>query len=72
MNKKLLIEIANLKKLALRCHDTCDDPWYSCPKSKDGCSDESKGTNCTCGVDSYNKKVQECYDELIKCLIQGL
>jgi hypothetical protein len=32
-------------------HRECDDCWYSCPKSEDGCCDDDAGTDCNCGVD---------------------
>lgn len=32
-------------------HRECEDSWYSCPKSDDGCADEIQGTECNCGAD---------------------
>lgn len=69
MNQQLLIEIQNLKRLAIRFHDVCDDPWYNCPKCEEGCPDVSKGTNCTCNADRHNEQVQDCYNKLVKYLI---
>ena len=37
-----------------RTHYTCDDSWYSCPKSEEGCADEGAGKDCTCGADAHN------------------
>lgn len=45
-------------------HEECDDPWYSCPKSENGCLNENAGDSCTCGADSRNEKV----DVIIKVL----
>jgi len=37
-----------------RGHYDCEDAWYSCPLSSDGCSDERQ-EGCTCGADELNK-----------------
>jgi hypothetical protein len=39
---------------ARREHYSCEDCWYSCPKSDDGCCDDSKGDDCDCGADAFN------------------
>jgi hypothetical protein len=44
------------------------DNWYSCPKAPDGCCDESRGTECDCGLD---KKVDTILSEIRK-RIEGL
>jgi len=31
-------------------HYECEDPWYSCPKSENGCADDRQ-KGCTCGAD---------------------
>lgn len=48
-----LTEIDKLKKIItpLISHYYCEDNWYSCPKAQDGCADESRGDECTCGQD---------------------
>lgn len=33
-------------------HYECDDPWYSCPMSDEGCVNPGEGEECTCGVDT--------------------
>jgi hypothetical protein len=38
-------------------HYRCDDSWYSCHKDPDGCSDEEKGKDCTCGADRFNAEI---------------
>lgn len=48
-----------LAKLARQDHYTCEDRWYSCPKSLDGCANDSVGDECTCGADSHNDKIDE-------------
>ena len=35
-------------------HLYVDDCWYSCPKSIEGCCDDSKGDDCNCGADAHN------------------
>jgi hypothetical protein len=42
---------------AKRGHYYCEDCWYSCPKAAEGCCDESQGTDCNCGADEWNAKV---------------
>ncbi len=37
-----------------RSHYDCEDCWYSCPKSEDGCCNSGKGNECDCGADNYN------------------
>lgn len=29
-------------------HYECGDPWYSCPQSDEGCSNDSEGPECNC------------------------
>lgn len=41
---------------AKRLHHICADPWYSCPKSEEGCADERK-TDCNCGADQHNAAI---------------
>ena len=31
-------------------HFTCEDCWYSCPLSSEGCCNEHAVTDCTCGA----------------------
>ena len=37
-------------------HYICDDCWYSCPKSPEGCCDP-QATGCTCGADEANAEI---------------
>jgi hypothetical protein len=43
--------------LVPREHYSCDDSWYSCPKSEDGCSNQDYGSDCICGADEHNSRV---------------
>lgn len=40
-----------------RAHHYCEDCWYSCPKAEDGCCNRAEGTDCNCGADAWNAKV---------------
>ena len=44
-------------------HHYCDDCWYSCPKSEEGCCDKSQGDECNCGADEYNKMIDDLITE---------
>ena len=63
--KELKKAIAWLGMLAYRKHDYCEqDAWYSCPKSEDGCSNPDDGTECNCGAEAHNKKVNAFLKEI--------
>lgn len=49
--------LERLSELAKRAHTDCEDRWYSCPKSEDGCSDDRRGPYCDCGADKHNAEV---------------
>lgn len=34
-------------------HASCEDPWYSCPLSVDGCADDRE-IDCNCGATKHN------------------
>ena len=48
-----------LAGLARRDHYECEDPWYSCPQSPDGCFNDDAGDDCNCGTDALNAAVEE-------------
>jgi len=56
--------IKELDKLK-RKHYTCEDYWYSCPKSEEGCGNPDDGDDCNCGADKYNKKIDDIVDFLV-------
>ncbi len=63
MNTQLVIQVEALR----RQHVWCDDCWYSCPKSEDGCcNDNYSPDECTCGADDHNARV----DTLIAALTE--
>ena len=37
-------------------HATCEDNWYSCPKSGQ-CANDLAGDDCDCGADEHNERV---------------
>ena len=55
--------IKELEKLR-RQHYTCEDRWYSCPKSEDGCANELSGSECDCGADEENAILDGIVKEL--------
>lgn len=43
---------------AKRGHRYCDDSFYSCPLSEDGCSDDGyEEDECNCGADAINARI---------------
>lgn len=57
--------ILKLGELAHRSHFWVDDDnWYSCPKAPDGCLNDAAGTECNCGADEHNAKVDEILKQL--------
>lgn len=59
-----LIEALTAAKIA---HYDCEDCWYSCPKSKDGCCDENQGDECNCGANKHNAAI----DAVLAAIPQG-
>ena len=49
--------IQQLSGLAKRKHYTCEDSWYNCPRSEDASANDNAGTECDCGADEHNAKV---------------
>lgn len=56
----IFIELEKLR----RGHYSCDDCWYSCPKSDEGCCSHFTHTECDCGAEESN----EVLDEIIAYL----
>jgi len=54
--KTVTVPVEWLNK-AKRTHYSCEDCWYSCPKSGDGCCDDRQGDECNCGTDKWNAEV---------------
>ena len=53
---------AVLKSLRSDKHYTCDDCWYSCPKSGECCND-NKGDECDCGTDRQNAIIDNAIEQ---------
>ena len=56
--------IEELLSLKIR-HHGCEDTWYSCPKHPDGYANKGRGTECDCGADEHNDKVDAVIAELV-------
>lgn len=54
----MLACVEALRELGPRTHYFCEDSWYSCPKADDGCANDRAGTDCNCGADAHNAKVE--------------
>jgi len=52
-------------------HYYCEDCWYSCPKSKDGCCDNSQGDECNCNAEIEQEKLKAFIDSLIDKLLNN-
>lgn len=50
-----LVLVGGLRRLR-RAHLECEDSWYSCPLSEEGCADDAQ-TGCTCGAETQNALV---------------
>lgn len=59
-------ELLKLKSLAIWSHYSCDDCWYSCPKSEDGCCNEAEGDECNCGADKHNAEVEALFQAMAR------
>jgi len=55
-----------LKDLAIISHYSCEDQYYSCPKSPEGCADSRQGDECNCGAEKHNQEVEEVYKQLME------
>lgn len=42
-------------------HRYCEDSWYSCPLSSEGCSDERE-TECNCGAEKHNAAIDKALE----------
>jgi hypothetical protein len=52
---KALVE--GMRSMKTAKHYECEDLWFSCPKSEEGCANGGQGNDCTCGVDDRNAKI---------------
>ena len=49
-------DLEEAEKLA-SAHRECEDSWYSCPLSFEGCSNDGAPKCCTCGRDALVKRI---------------
>lgn len=54
----------NLDVLRLS-HHQCEDRWYSCPMSDEGCADERQ-TECNCGALEHNAAIDAMQEKVGK------
>jgi hypothetical protein len=52
--------VAQLNDLK-RSHYICEDCWYSCPLSEEGCCDDRQD-ECNCGAAEHNEKIHRLID----------
>jgi len=45
-------------------HHYCEDGWYSCPLSDEGCLNPGEGETCNCGAEKANARHAEIADLL--------
>lgn len=64
LNSRLSEAVEALEKYAFISHESCEDQWYSCPKSEEGCMDDRKGNDCTCGADKHNEEMRKILAKL--------
>ena len=64
--ESLLLEALTFLETNKRVHAYCDDSFYSCPKQEEGCADENQGTECNCGAEEYNAKLEVLCDKIRK------
>ena len=71
---ELLTIIDQMFALAYRPHDYCEDVFYTCPKHPEyaeaGSYWTEKVTDCNCGADDHNAKVDALKQELMAVLGQ--
>ena len=66
---ELLVALEKLRDAGLIDHSQCEDSWFSCPLSHDGCSDRSQGDACNCGADKHNENVEAAYAEAVRLVM---
>ena len=53
--------------MAKREHTYCEDSWYSCPLSKEGCANDLiDRMSCNCGAEKHNETVNKVYFSLLE------
>lgn len=64
IKKEKVVQI--LKTLMMTEHEEQEDPWYSCPLSKEGCANDRQD-ECTCSFENINEGI----NNLIKKVLEG-
>lgn len=47
-------------------HMTCEDCWYSCPKSGECCNEDLPKDKCTCGADIHNAAIDAALNGVVE------
>jgi hypothetical protein len=63
MNEDLKKQLFDFLESSRRKHYECPDPFYSCALSEDG-NEYHTSTECDCGADDYNKRLDEMIGKL--------
>jgi hypothetical protein len=64
MNDARRAELEAVAKQLAGNHYDCEDCWYSCPLSADGCCNENQEKVCTCGVESRRTQILEALQQV--------
>jgi hypothetical protein len=51
-------------------HHACEDRWYSCPLSEEGCCDDRQPRECNCGLDDNVRKLVELMAETERAVME--
>jgi hypothetical protein len=57
MTSKIQQAIEELERISVS-HAECNDRWYSCPLSLEGCANEAAINECTCGASELAAHLQ--------------
>ena len=58
MDMGTIVRLREALKSLRQSHYMCEDKWYSCPLSEEGCADERQ-TECNCDAERINKIIDE-------------
>jgi len=50
-------------------HRECEDSWYSCPLSDEGCANPNE-KECTCGLEAEKEDMQSAIDEAVRTALE--
>lgn len=53
-------------------HYECEDGWYSCPKSDEGCFNDGVSDECNCGAEKRSMKLKQFFFSELKDIIKDI